>query len=102
MYNNKNKGKFGGINMKRLMHFLTRRPPAGTIKSVHELTHEMTQAFYRREHDTIERLAADGALFTQEMLHIASAYKDPQLVLKCLHGGIVPAETESAVLRHHA
>lgn len=58
------------------------------------LTDEMTQAFYRREYDTVDLLARQGAVFTDEMLHVAMKMKDPQLVLRCLHGGVKASEQE--------
>lgn len=61
-------------------------------KKTAQLTEEMTQAFYRREHDTIDLLAAQGATFTNEMLHAAVGLRDHHLSAKCLHAGIKPDE----------
>lgn len=57
-----------------------------------QLTEDMAQAFYRREHDTIEMLAARGAKFTPEMLHASVGFRDHHLTDKCLHAGVKPDE----------
>jgi|GEM_PF-1442406 len=57
-----------------------------------QLTEEMTQAFYRREHDTIDSLAAKGARFTQEMLQVSVAFRDHHLAEKCMQHGVRPNE----------
>lgn len=57
-----------------------------------QLTEDMTQAFYRREHETIDSLAAKGAKFTGEMLQISVAFRDHHLAEKCLQAGVKPNE----------
>lgn len=57
-----------------------------------QLTEEMAQAFYRREHDTIDLLAAQGAKFTAEMLYAAVGFRDHHLTEKCLNAGVKPDE----------
>lgn len=57
-----------------------------------QLTQDMTQAFYRREHDTINHLSAKGAKFTGEMLHAAVGFRDHILTDKCLQAGVMPDE----------
>ncbi len=57
-----------------------------------QLTEDMTQAFYRREHDTIESLASKGARFTAEMLQISVAFRDHHLAEKCMQAGVKPNE----------
>ena len=57
-----------------------------------QLTEDMTQAFYRREHETIDSLAAKGAKFTAEMLQISVAFRDHHLADKCLQAGVKPNE----------
>lgn len=57
-----------------------------------QLTEEMAQAFYRREHDTIDLLAAQGAAFTPEMLHVSVSMRDHHLADKCLKAGVTPDE----------
>lgn len=54
------------------------------------LKNQMTQAFYRREHDTIALLEAQGAVFTQEMLHIAVGFRDASLTRLCLGHNVKP------------
>ena len=69
-----------------------------------QLTQDMTQAFYRREHDTIESLAAKGAKFTEEMLPTAVAFRDHHLTDKCLTAGVLPNEdmVKRAAAQHDA
>lgn len=55
-----------------------------------QLTEDMAQAFYRREHDTIDMLAAQGAKFTNEMLYAAVGFRDHHLTEKCLTAGVKP------------
>ncbi len=55
-----------------------------------QLTEDMTQAFYRREHETIDLLAAKGASFTEEMLQISVAFRDHHLADKCMTAGVIP------------
>jgi hypothetical protein len=57
-----------------------------------QLTQDMTQAFYRREPDTINMLSAKGAKFTPEMLHTAVGFRDHHLTDKCLQAGVMPDE----------
>ena len=57
-----------------------------------QLTEDMLQAFYRREHDTVMTLAAHGAHFTPEMLQVAVGFRDPNLASACLEGGVLPNE----------
>jgi hypothetical protein len=57
-----------------------------------QLTMDLLQAFYRREHDTVASLAARGGHFTDEMLQIAVGFRDPNLAQACLEGGITPSE----------
>ncbi|HCS24268.1 MAG TPA: hypothetical protein PLW48_02600 [Alphaproteobacteria bacterium] len=57
-----------------------------------QLTEEMAQAFYRREPETIDHLAAQGAKFTPEMLHAAVGFRDHHLTDKCLRAGVTPDE----------
>lgn len=64
---------------------------AAHVRTAH-LTEQMTQAFYRREHDTIEYLAKQGAQFTPEMLSVAVGMRDHHLTGKCLGAGITPDE----------
>ena len=56
------------------------------------LTVEMLQAFYRREHETVTDLADRGARFTTEMLQVAIGFRDPNLTMACLDGGVLPNE----------
>lgn len=56
----------------------------------HALTAQMTQAFYRGEHDTIDMYARKGAAFTQEMLITAVNLKDAPLCTLCLDKGVIP------------
>lgn len=69
-----------------------------------QLTQDMTQAFYRREHETIENLAAKGAKFTEEMLQTAVAFRDHHLADKCLMAGVLPNEdmVKRAAAQHDA
>jgi len=57
-----------------------------------QLTQDMTQAFYRREYDTINLLSAKGAKFTPEMLHAAVGFRDHHLTDKCLQADVIPNE----------
>lgn len=57
-----------------------------------QLTEEMAQAFYRREPETIDHLAAQGAKFTREMLHASVGFRDHHLADKCLKAGVTPDE----------
>jgi hypothetical protein len=68
------------------------------------LTYQMTQAFWRREHGTIDMLAQKGAGFTPEMLLTAVGYRDLPLTEKCLNAGVLPedAHFKAAIdLRDH-
>ena len=66
-----------------------------------QLTEDMAQAFYRREHDTIEMLAAQGAKFTNEMLYAAVGFRDHHLTEKCLTAGVKPDEDIVKVAVNH-
>lgn len=55
-------------------------------------TMEMLQAFYRREHETVTLLSGRGGKFTTEMLQVAVGFRDPNLTLACLDGGVLPNE----------
>lgn len=57
-----------------------------------QLTQDMLQAFYRREHATITHLASEGAHFTPEMLQVAVGFRDRHLTRECLDGGVIPNE----------
>jgi len=63
-----------------------------TDAKIAQLTEDMTQAFYRREHDTIDSLAAKGAKFTPEMLQVSVAFRDHHLAERCLQAGVRPNE----------
>lgn len=56
------------------------------------LSADMLQAFYRREHATVEHLAKQGAKFNAEMLHAAVGFQDRALVDKCLEAGVAPTD----------
>jgi len=66
-------------------------PKAADLK-IRDLTEAMLQAFWRREHDTVESLARRGARFTGEMLEVSVHYQDAHLAQHCLDGGVVPNE----------
>ena len=56
------------------------------------LTTELRDAFYRREHPTIDLLAAKGATFTPEMLEVAARMRDHHLVDMCIKKKLKPSE----------
>ncbi|MDE1151831.1 MAG: hypothetical protein PW788_04760 [Micavibrio sp.] len=60
---------------------------------VSHLAEDMLQAFYRREHDTVTMLAAQGAKFNPEMLQVAVGFRDHNLAKACLDGGMVPNDS---------
>lgn len=57
-----------------------------------QVTEEMLQAFYRREHDTVALLARQGAQFNAEMLQVAVQFRDHHLAKLCLEGDVPPTE----------
>lgn len=59
---------------------------------VNDLTRQMRDAFYRREHDTVEYLARSGARFTDEMLITATHHRDGGLIALCLDNGLRPGD----------
>jgi len=64
---------------------------------ISHLAEDMLQAFYRREHDTVKMLAAQGAKFNPEMLQVAVGFRDHNLAKACLDGGMMPNES---MVRH--
>ncbi len=64
---------------------------AGDVRSS-ALTESMLQAFYRREHGTVQLLASQGAHFNPEMLQVAVGFRDHNLSKACLDGGVMPNE----------
>jgi hypothetical protein len=71
---------------------------------VERLTQDMLQAVYRREHATVDHLAAKGAKFSGEMLQAALGFQDTALTLKCLEAGVLPTEAmvRTAIDKHSA
>lgn len=57
---------------------------------VSDLTRQMRDAFYRREHETVEYLAKSGARFVDEMLITATNHGDSGLIALCLDNGLRP------------
>jgi hypothetical protein len=97
MYNNKADAKVaaGGGNMLFLGDaeiFRSAFNQSAADLKIAQLTEDMAQAFYRREHDTINFLSAQGAKFTPEMLHAAVGFRDHHLTDKCLQAGVIPDE----------
>lgn len=61
------------------------------------LENDMLQAFYRREHGTVDMLEHKDAPFNTEMLHIAVTLRDITLAEKCTAHGVAP---EDSMLRY--
>ena len=65
---------------------------ASSQQAAAQLSHDMLQAFFRPEHDTIEHLEKRGAPFMEEMLSISIGFRDLFLTGKCLSKGVKPTE----------